>query len=188
MASVQLFFFVYLFVISFIKVSLSPSQLLNSVFGVQSINASTCLTTVIILYFICQVLSIPYLELLASWYWQGNGKFVKYKSFGVSTSCLEVISIFWSTSMYVFCKWKDSSIYVGYQSHEINISKNWRRTSPIGWWDLCGTNQRTISMNEFESVDLTVFLDCKSTVSVTSSSKANWVIVDLFPIVWKEVC
>ena len=54
----------------------------------------------------------------------------------------------------------------------------------MGWFGLMreGTIYRTIPIDQFECVGEAAYVDRECSVSVTSSSEANWVFIDLFPV------
>ena len=80
---------------------------------VQSVNICACLTSIIVLGIISQVLPIPYLELLSNRHNQRGGEQVKHKRRGVDISIIKLVPIV-ITAFRELSKWKNSLVAVSY--------------------------------------------------------------------------
>ena len=128
------------------------------------------------------------MELLSNRYGHRGGKDVKLKFGFVNTYTFDIIWIILtaiSTSS-VICQHKSRPVRERYDSKKCFIIIFTRNvTSPIGR-NTTGTTNWTAEINEFKCIDNPTLFDLERAIWVVSSSKVDWVSVDLLPVLWKK--
>ena len=128
------------------------------------------------------------MEVLSNRYGHRRGKDVKLKFDFVNTHTFDIIWIVLtaiSTSS-VIREHKNRVVLERYDGKKCFIIIMTRNvTSPIGR-KTRGTTNWTLEINEFKCIDNPTLFDLESAIWVISSSKADWVSVELLPVLWKK--